>query len=206
LIYVTDTPYDDDFFDPVLHPEHAADNSTGYWDWDEDDPANSRSDWLWEIGWNQSNPNTWYVNETWEAAVYKPLAMDLSLTRTFTNTAATIEDTLMDYDDIMVVPNPYIITAEWDQTINRRKIQFTNVPANATIDIYTLAGEMIASLDHGGFVDPSTQTRDYNSTMIGTVVWNIWTYEFTEAAYGLYIYVVKVGDDVKKIGKFAIIR
>jgi hypothetical protein len=71
------------------------------------------------------------------------------------------------------------------------------VPVNATIDIYTINGELVSSLDHG---------PTYNSTEIGIVRWNIWTYEFTEAAYGLYIYVVKIGDDVKKIGKLAIIR
>ena len=90
--------------------------------------------------------------------------------------------------------------------ITRRKIQFTNVPVNATVDVYTLAGELICSLDHGGFTNPDTGTRDYNSTKVGTVDWKIWTYEFTEAAYGLYIYVVKVGDSVKKVGKLAIIR
>jgi len=38
------------------------------------------------------------------------------------------------------------------------------------------------------------------------VVSDILTYEYTEAAYGLYIYVVRIGDDVKKVGKFAVIR
>jgi hypothetical protein len=83
---------------------------------------------------------------------------------------------------------------------------FTNVPQNATIDIYTLNGEMVASLDHSGSALADVGTRGYNSDRIGTVTWNLWTYEFTEAAYGLYIYVVKVGDDVKKVGKLAIIR
>ncbi len=203
-IYVTDIPYTDNFFDAVLYPEH--DPASAYWSWDEDDPLNSRSDWLWEFGWNQSNPNTWYEGETWVATVYRPLAIDFTLTGTFSSTAPILEDDLIDYDDIQAVPNPYIISADWDQNVNRRKIQFTNVPAYATVDIYTLAGELIASLDHGGFTDPDTGTRDYNSTTVGTVDWKIWTYEFTEAAYGLYIYVVKVGDDVKKVGKLSIIR
>jgi hypothetical protein len=206
-IYVTDIPYTDDFFDPVLYPEHEANNATGYWTRVEDDPVNSQCDWLWAFDWDEWSADTWYENETWVATVYKPLAADLSVTiPSFSNTAPAIEDSLIDYDDIMAVPNPYIINAEWDQNRNRRKIQFTNVPANATIDIYTLAGELIASLDHGGFVNPDTGTRNYNSDMIGTVDWKIWTYEYTEAAYGLYIYVVKVGDDVKKVGKLAIIR
>ena len=79
----------------------------------------------------------------------------------------------------------------------RKKIEFRNVPPNSTVDIYTLSGELIASLSHGD---------EYNSSRIGTVEWNIWTYEYTEAAYGLYIYVVKTADGQKKVGKFAVIR
>ncbi len=124
----------------------------------------------------------------------------------FSTTAPTTVDTLIDYDDIKPVPNPYFVRAEWDRNVNRRKIMFTNVPANCTIDIYTLTGEMVASLDHSGSALAAVGTQGYNSDRIGTVVWNLWTYEYTEAAYGLYIYVVKVGDDVKKVGKLAIIR
>ena len=83
---------------------------------------------------------------------------------------------------------------------------FTHVPENCTIDIYTLTGELVASLDHSGSSQDQIGERRYNTDRIGTVVWNTWTYEFTEAVYGLYIYVVKVDKQVKKVGKFAIIR
>lgn len=201
-IIITNVPYADNFF-----TGRDADNATGYWTWDESDPANSYTDMIWWVGMDNSSPNTWYLGETWRLTAYKPLAADLSISiPSFTSTAPTIDESLIDYDEIRAVPNPYLITAKWDQTINRRKIQFTNVPVNATVDIYTLAGELVCSLDHGNFVNPDTGTREYNSTQIGTVEWKIWTYEFTEAAYGLYIYVVKVGGDVKKVGKLAIIR
>ncbi len=124
----------------------------------------------------------------------------------FSTTAGAIQDTAITMDDIRVVPNPYYILAEWDQSVNRRKIQFTNVPANSTVDIYTLSGELVASLDHHGDSAAPTGQKGYNSTTVGTVDWNIWTYEFTEAAYGLYIFVVKTDDGRTKVGKFAIIR
>jgi hypothetical protein len=85
-------------------------------------------------------------------------------------------------------------------------MQFTNVPANSTIDIYTLSGELVASLDHHGDATAAAGSKGYSSNQVGTVDWNIWTYEFTEAAYGLYIYVVKTDDGQTKVGKFAIIR
>ena len=124
----------------------------------------------------------------------------------FSTTAPTLEDTLIDLDDIKVVPNPYYVYAEWDNSNNRRKIQFTNVPENSEIQIYTLSGELVAILDHHGDATATAGGKGYNSNRIGTVEWNIWTYEFTEAAYGLYIYVVKTDGGQTKVGKFAIIR
>ncbi|MFO7768427.1 MAG: hypothetical protein R6W82_05675 [bacterium] len=115
----------------------------------------------------------------------------------FTTAAAEVVQEEVDLDEVVVVPNPYYVFAEWDKNVNQRKIQFRNVPPNSTVDIYTLSGELIASLGHD---------EEYNSTEIGTVDWKIWTYEYTEAAYGLYLYVVKTADGQKKVGKFAIIR
>ncbi|MFC1559318.1 hypothetical protein ACFL39_01875 [Gemmatimonadota bacterium] len=100
----------------------------------------------------------------------------------------------------------YYIYAGWDQSDNRRKIQFTNVPMNSVIEIYTLSGELVALLDHHGDATDTAGGRGYNSNRIGTVDWNIWTYEFTEAAYGLYIFIVKTDSGKTKVGKFAIIR
>jgi hypothetical protein len=116
----------------------------------------------------------------------------------FSTTAPAIVDSLIDMDAIQVVPNPYRIYAEWDLSPIERKIQFTNVPANCRVDIYTITGDLVASLGHG---------TDYLSDRMGTVEWRIWTYEYTDVAYGLYLYVVKSDDGkYKKVGKFAIIR
>ncbi len=203
-ILITPIPYADDFFDPVLYPEHDPANPTGYWSGGsgyEADPYNRRGDWLYYFDLDQWDPDTWYENETWHASINKPLAALIGSDFTFATTASTIDQAEISLDDIKVVPNPYYIYAPWDQTVNRRKIQFINVPPNTTIDIYTLSGELIASLDH---------SDTYNSDKIGVVDWNIWTYEYTEAAYGLYIFVAKTtkadGSTVKKVGKFAVIR
>jgi hypothetical protein len=196
-IIVSTVPYADDFFDPVLYPEHDP-ADPDYWSlWGEDDPLVAHDlVWMWEL--NQSDPDTWFDGETWTAEVFRPLAVDGTLSFSFDSTAPTIADSLFTMDDIKVVPNPYYIFAEWDRSDITRKIQFTNVPNNSTIDIYTLSGELIAVLEHS--------EANYNADKIGTVDWNLWTYEFTEAAYGLYIYVVKTDDGRTKVGKFAIIR
>jgi len=121
----------------------------------------------------------------------------LGETMAFSTTASAIDQSASSLDDIKVVPNPYYIFEQWDQSRNRRKIQFVNVPPNTTIDIYTLSGELIASLAHDA---------SFNSSQIGVVDWNIWTYEYTETAYGLFLFVAKTADGQTKVGKFAIIR
>jgi hypothetical protein len=115
----------------------------------------------------------------------------------FSTNASSYDGDEVDLDAIHVVPNPYYVRAEWDQSVNLRKVQFVNVPPNSTIDIYTVSGELVARLDHGAA---------NSSDKVGIVDWKIWTYEFTEAAYGLYIYVVKTLDGKTHVGKFAIIR
>ncbi|MFC1500159.1 hypothetical protein ACFL6T_03980 [Candidatus Zixiibacteriota bacterium] len=124
----------------------------------------------------------------------------------FSTTAPTISDSLETLDDIMVVPNPYYIYTDWDMSNNRRKIQFTNVPMDSEISIYTVSGELVAVLDHSGDALANAGAKGYNSNRVGTVDWNIWTYEFTEAAYGLYVFVCKTEDGRTKVGKFAIVR
>jgi hypothetical protein len=184
-----------------------------YWGYDTSNP-NSRSDWAYRFAFNEADfadPSDtsgalWSVGDVWTLTPYMTMIKEAGKSFTFTTTAPTITDTLVSMDDIKVVPNPYYIYADWDMSVNRRKVQFTNVPMNSTISIYTLAGELVAILDHHGDATATAGGRGYNSNRIGTVDWNIWTYEFTEAAYGLYIYVVKTDDVKTKVGKFAIIR
>lgn len=197
----TPVPYDQDFL--VLHPPGDVE----YWSYDTSNPV-SRSDWVYRWAFDEYDLNDagWEVGDVWTLVPFKVLKGYAGQTYSFSTTAPAIEDTLIDYDDIRVVPNPYYVHAGWDQSINRRMVHFTNVPVDGTIDIYTLTGELVASLDHSGSALDEVGTRGYNSDRIGTVVWNLWTYEFIETAFGLYIYVVKVGNQVRKIGKFAIIR
>jgi hypothetical protein len=187
---------------------HASSDAT-YWGYDTSNPA-SRSDWCYRLRFNESSTATldsyWDVGDVWTLTPYMTMIKEAGSSFTFSTTESATEDSLMDLSDIKVVPNPYYIYADWDMSNNRRKIQFTNVPVNSEVSIYTLSGELVAILDHHGDATAVAGGRQYNSNRVGTVDWNIWTYEFTEAAYGLYVYVVKTDDGKTKVGKFAIIR
>lgn len=104
-------------------------------------------------------------------------------------------------DRIRVVPNPYVTAAEFEPPLNpgitsgrgERKIQFTHLPAAATVKIFTSRGDHVVTLYHEGAIED------------GTVSWNLKTKENLDIAFGVYFYVVEspVGN---KTGKIAIIK
>jgi hypothetical protein len=98
-----------------------------------------------------------------------------------------------DLDKIRVVPNPYVVSAEWEIDPNLPGIHFTNLPSECTISIYTLAGEKVNEIHH-------------RSATNSTESWNMLNFNQQEIAYGLYIYVVETPSGAKKVGKFSIIR
>jgi hypothetical protein len=93
---------------------------------------------------------------------------------------------------IRVVPNPYIGAAKWEQVVNTRRMQFTFLPAECTISIYTVRGELVQTLQHN------------NKT--GAEDWNLTNQFGVEVAFGLYVYIVETPDGNKVNGKFAIIK
>lgn len=113
-----------------------------------------------------------------------------------------------------VYPNPYRVNAAWDgQTPFTRKIMFYNLPAKAEVRIYTLAGEIVATLEH----DAETYTGDTrwfndfsNANRIlpgGEHAWDLLSEANQNLATGLYLYTVYDKDSGKiQRGRFAIIK
>ena len=98
-----------------------------------------------------------------------------------------------DLDDISVVPNPYIVFSDFDQTEGDGLLRFTRLPLKCTIVIYAVNGELVKRIYH-------------ESTFDGNEVWNLKNEAGNEVAPGLYIYVVETDGAKPKIDKFAIIR
>ncbi|MFQ6093743.1 MAG: hypothetical protein ACE5OR_13900, partial [bacterium] len=96
-------------------------------------------------------------------------------------------------DSIKVVPNPYVVSEEWELNENLREIHFTHLPPVCDIHIYTLTGEPVRTIHH-------------DNATVGWAAWDLLTELRQEVAYGLYIYVVETPDGRTKIGKFAIIK
>ena len=160
-------------------------------------------DIAWEVHFDSTK--TGYVPPTdgdiFYIATDKPFAAgDLF---SFQTDAASVntEKAKSELDKISVVPNPYVATnvIEPKNTVERekrgyRRMYFDNLPAQCTIRIYTMTGELVRVPEHNSAFDD------------GQEYWDLLTKDNMEVAYGLYIFHVDAPGIGEKIGKFAIIK
>jgi hypothetical protein len=121
-------------------------------------------------------------------------------TTTFTTFAAgqvaSLSSSLL--DQIMVVPNPYLVRASWDVSPDYPNLYFTNLPAKCTIRIYNMAGDLV-----------QVQVLKHETTYAAnnsSEKWNLLTPYNKRVASGLYIYHVDAPGIGTKTGKFAVIK
>ncbi len=94
-------------------------------------------------------------------------------------------------EKVTVVPNPYIVSAEWESDIGEHKITFSGISGSCVIRIYNVAGELVKVINH----DDGTSFA----------YWDIKNDDNQEAAPGLYFYHIDAGNIGTKIGKFVVI-
>ncbi|MFZ5515986.1 MAG: hypothetical protein ACOY90_05080 [Candidatus Zhuqueibacterota bacterium] len=103
-------------------------------------------------------------------------------------------------DKIAVVPNPYVAASEFEIKPNLqsgrgdRLINFIHLPAKCTIRIYTLAGELVQTLNHDSPFEDGAES------------WNLLSKNQMDVAYGIYIFHVDAPGVGEHIGKFAVIK
>jgi hypothetical protein len=137
----------------------------------------------------------------------------------YENITYAIPGTPVNRDDerkIYVYPNPYRATAIWDGTGEReRLIWFANLPANATIRIYTLAGDLVDEIQHHAdtysgrdisLLEKQTNTQNTRFSG-GEHAWDLISNHDQAIASGLYLFTVK-DEETSKIysGKFLVIK
>jgi len=98
-----------------------------------------------------------------------------------------------------VVPNPYIGAASFEParfaTSGRgdRRIEFRGIPANSTVRIYNVRGDLVQTLRQDG-------------SDAGIVAWDLRTKDNLDLAPGLYIFHVDAPGVGTHVGKFAVIK
>jgi hypothetical protein len=101
--------------------------------------------------------------------------------------------------DLYVVPNPYV---ESDDTssfgpLTPPMVQFYNLPAEATIRIYTASGDLVQTLEHV----PTPGDRSG-----GACAWNLKNEDDRDVASGIYLFAVEAPGGERSRGFFTIIR
>ena len=101
--------------------------------------------------------------------------------------------------EIKAVPNPYVVHSKFNETPALRKMRFTHLPQRCQITIFTVSGEVVASISHDERYD-------------GNAWWDLTNLQGASIAPGLYIFTVEphsddaVNNTEPFIGKFAVIR
>lgn len=116
-----------------------------------------------------------------------------------------------------VYPNPYYARAYWDgQGERSRKLYFYNLPSQCTITVYTVAGDVVAQMEHDAATYTGTEIEwfqrfsDVNKPPTfsgGEHAWDLISRFDQAIATGLYLFSVKdktTGD--VKTGKFLVIK
>lgn len=116
---------------------------------------------------------------------------------------------------IGVYPNPYYGNAAWDgQQERERKIYFYNLPEQAEITIYTVAGDVVEKFTHDSRGYTGSDIQWFKTFADGTQImsggehaWDLITKDDQAIATGLYLFTVKNNKTgfIKK-GKFLIIK
>lgn len=119
--------------------------------------------------------------------------------------------------DPKVYPNPYSLNAAWDGTTSRtRKLIFYNLPSRAEIRVYTLGGDLVASLNHEadsydgsdiGWFENFAGEAGKRLFSGGEHAWDVLSESEQTITQGLYLFTVKDLDsgDIRQ-GKFAVLR
>jgi len=118
---------------------------------------------------------------------------------------------------VTVFPNPYRVEASWDRGAQARDhyLWFANLPAQCSIRIYTLSGDLIYKTDFDGTSYSGLNARGINrgGADIKTILpgsmwgWDLITREGQAAATGLYMWAVEDKHSGKReTGKFLLVK
>lgn len=94
-------------------------------------------------------------------------------------------------ESVIVVPNPYRGRERWD-TPGTKRIQFQNLPARATVKVFTVAGDLVRELSK---TDPQS----------GGLDWDLKNADGRDVTSGIYLYHVLSDQGFEAKGNFVVI-
>lgn len=95
---------------------------------------------------------------------------------------------------VHTVPDPYYVTSPLEATTTSKKINFVNLPARATVRIYTTSGVLVRALEH--------ETTSNG----GELTWDVRNRNNQFVASGVYFYHVTAENGESTVGRMTIIN
>ena len=159
----------------------------------------------WQVDFNapvNADPIPPQGGDIFRIRLDKPFSSDDVFTLTTKSASYNPETTENTLDQIRVVPNPYVAVSIYEPPSGfaagrgDRQVQFINLPPECTIKIFTIAGELVRTIEHKGSLWESRESYDLLNK------------ENMEIAFGMYIWHVDARELGlgEKIGKFAVIK
>ena len=99
-----------------------------------------------------------------------------------------------DLTNVHTVPDPFLASSQYDLGTTEHRIQFVNLPAEATIRIYTLTGILVDVVDHS------------DSSGGGRAEWDLRNRNDNFIASGVYFFNVATPDGDEYVGKFTVVN
>jgi hypothetical protein len=108
--------------------------------------------------------------------------------------ATFVDEAAVDLTQIHTVPDPYLATSALDLAPTEKRLQFVNLPPQASIRIYTLTGILVDQVEHD---DP---------TGGGRAVWDLRNRNEQFVASGVYFFHVITPAGEEHVGKFTVVN
>jgi hypothetical protein len=102
---------------------------------------------------------------------------------------------------VKAVPNPYVMSNEWERHHDFRKLKFINLPNRCTIRIYNMAGDLVRTLEHH---DTKPDVGGTPGLFGGDEDWDLLNESRQKPAPGTYFFHVE-SDVGSQLGKFVLI-
>ncbi len=83
--------------------------------------------------------------------------------------------------EVVVLPNPYRGNADWEEGAG--KVVFTNLPTEATIRLFSVAADHVATIEHG--------PRGSQTTSATSAFWDLRSDVGSQVAAGIYIFYIE---------------
>jgi hypothetical protein len=107
---------------------------------------------------------------------------------------AAVDVTVTDLALVHTVPDPFYGVSQFDLSPASKELQFVNLPARATIRIYSMSGVLVDVVNHD---DPAGG---------GRAPWDLRNRSNQFVASGVYFYHVSTPDGKSRVGKFTVVN